>query len=64
MSIAPWPATAPPSSITVSPGTTRPTKAPVSRKAKSADQQVGPGAERVGDVLEQLLQVDVAELRG
>ena len=35
MSIAPWPATAPPSSITVSPGTTRPTKAPVSRKAKT-----------------------------
>ena len=58
MLIAPWPATAPPRIITVSPGTSRPTKAPVSAKAKNADQEVGPGPERVGDVLEHLLDVD------
>ena len=29
-------------------------------EGEDADQQVGPGAERVGDVLEQLLEVDVA----
>ena len=61
MSTAPCPATAPPRSITVSPGTTSPTNAPVSRKASSADQQVGPRAERVGDVLEQALQVVVRD---
>ena len=37
--VSPWPATAPPRITAVSPGNTSPTKAPVSRKASSADQQ-------------------------
>ena len=31
-------------------------------EGEDADQQVGPGAERVGDVFQQVLQVEVAEL--
>ena len=34
-SISPWPAITPPAMTTVSPGATRPTKAPVSRKAST-----------------------------
>ena len=46
----PSPAITPPAITTVSPGATRPTKAPVSRKAITPDQGVGPGTERLGHV--------------
>ena len=32
-------------------------------EGEDADQQVGPGAERVGDFFEQVVEVEVAELR-
>ena len=57
MSISPWPAITPPAITTVSPGATSPTNAPVSRKAIDADERVRPGAERLRDVLDQLLGV-------
>ena len=56
MLIAPWPATAPPSSITVSPGDDEADEGAGLGEGEEADQEVGPGAERVRDVLEQLLR--------
>ena len=55
--ISPWPATRPPTITAVSPGATKPRNAPVSRNASSADGEVGPLAERLARVLEQLLEV-------
>ena len=52
--ISPWPAITPPAMTIVSPGATRPTNAPVSRKAATADDRVRPRPERLGDVLDDL----------
>ena len=56
-SISPCPAITPPAITTVSPGATRPDEGAGLEERQHADEHVGPRAERLGDVLDQLLRV-------
>ena len=57
--VSPCPATAPPRITAVSPGNDEPDERPGLEEGERPDQHVGPIAELSGEVLEQLLDVDV-----
>ena len=61
--ISPWPATTPPTITVVSPGRDQADERAGLQEREHADEQVGPRAERLPDVLDQLLEVGQRDRR-